>query len=102
MKYAGTDRTKAVTHRRDGQKGYASGFEGLLGYVHGLLPQNELIGQALRESHPLLPQVSVPELVANALIHQDMKTTDAGPLIELFSDRLEITNLAAHWLRLIV
>lgn len=32
------------------------------------------------------------ELIANALIHQDMTITGAGPLIELFDDRLEITN----------
>ena len=61
-------------------------------YINGLLPQNELIGQALRESHPLFPQLSVRELVANALIHQDMTITGAGPFIELFDDRLEITN----------
>ncbi|MDA7963680.1 ATP-binding protein [Ruegeria sp.] len=92
VKYEGADRTTTVTHRQDGKKGYAAGFEGLLSYINGLLPQNELIGQALREAHPLFPQLSVRELVANALIHQDMTITGAGPLIELFSDRLEITN----------
>jgi len=30
--------------------------------------------------------------VANALIHQDFHETGAGPTIEIFSDRLEITN----------
>lgn len=92
VKYGGIDRTAPVTHRRDGQKGYAAGFEGLLSYINGLLPQNELIGQALRQAHPLFPQLSVRELTANALIHQDMTITGAGPLIELFNDRLEITN----------
>lgn len=57
VKYNGTDRTANVSHRRDGKKGYASGFEGLLAYINGLLPQNELIGQALRETHPLFPQL---------------------------------------------
>lgn len=92
VKYGGTDRTSPVTHRRDGQKGYAAGFQGLLSYINGMLPQNELIGQALREAYPLFPQLSVRELVANALIHQDMTITGSGPLIELFDDRLEITN----------
>lgn len=92
VRYDGIDRTAAVSHRQDGKKGYASGFEGLLSYINGLLPQNEFIGQALRQAHPLFPQLSVRELVANALIHQDMTITGAGPLIELFSDRLEVTN----------
>lgn len=92
VRYDGSDRTETVTHRQDGKRGYASGFEGLLEYVNGLLPQNEHIGQALRQAHPLFPSLSIRELVANALIHQDMTVSGAGPLIELFSDRIEITN----------
>lgn len=30
--------------------------------------------------------------MANALIHQDLTITGAGPMIEIFDDRLEITN----------
>jgi len=92
VRYGGEDRTATVTNRRDGQQGYASGFEGLLAYIDGLLPQNEHIGQALRQSQPLFPELSVRELVANALIHQDMTITGAGPQIELFQNRMEITN----------
>ena len=32
------------------------------------------------------------ELVANALIHQDFFVTGAGPMVEIFEDRIEITN----------
>lgn len=90
--YGGSNRAATVTHRLDDQKGYASGFEALLDYLNGLLPKNEHIGTALREAHPLFPQLAIRELVANALIHQDMTVVGAGPLIELFSDRIEITN----------
>ena len=31
-------------------------------------------------------------LVANAVIHQDFFVTGAGPLVEIFDDRVEITN----------
>jgi ATP-dependent DNA helicase RecG len=31
-------------------------------------------------------------LVANALIHQDFSVTGAGPMVELFADRIEVTN----------
>lgn len=93
--YGGKNRAAAVTHRHDGQKGYAIGFEGLVSYLNDLLPKNEHIGIALREAHPLFPELAIRELVANALIHQDVTVTGAGPQIELFSDRIEISNPGA-------
>lgn len=47
---------------------------------------------ALCEAYPLFPELAIRELVANALIHQDMTLTGAGPQIELFEDRIEISN----------
>jgi predicted HTH transcriptional regulator len=90
--YDGINKAAIVTHRQDGKKGYASGFEGLVSFINSLLPRNEHIGEALRQEHPLFPELAIRELVANALIHQDMTITGAGPQIELFEDRIEITN----------
>jgi len=90
--YDGSSRANTVTHRHDGQSGYATGFKGLVDYLDGLLPRNEYIGKAFREDRPLYPSIAIRELIANALIHQDLTVTGAGPLIELFNDRLEITN----------
>lgn len=90
--YDGMSRADTVTHRQDGQRGYASGFKGLVEYIDGLLPRNEHIGKAFREDRPLYPSIAIRELVANALIHQDMTIGGSGPLIELFADRMEITN----------
>ena len=90
--YSGLSRADTVTHRQDMNKGYAIGFQELIGYIDGLLPQNEHIGRAFRVEQPLYPAIAIRELVANALIHQDMSITGAGPLIELFKGRLEITN----------
>ncbi len=90
--YNGTTRAAPVTHRHDGKLGYASGFERLVNYINNLLPRNEHIGEALREEHPLFPELAIRELVANALIHQDMTIRGAGPQIELFKNRIEITN----------
>lgn len=97
--YDGKNRAANVTHRHDGQKGYAVGFEGLLGYLNDLLPKNEHIGTALREATPLFPELAIRELVANALIHQDMTVGGAGPQIELFSDRVEVSNPGAPLVR---
>lgn len=91
IQYRGKGRTETLKEQ-DGSKGYASGFEGLIGYINGLLPSNEVIEKALRKTVPMFPELAVRELVANALIHQDFFVTGAGPMIEIFEDRLEITN----------
>lgn len=95
ISYDGNNKAATVTHRHDGKKGYAAGFEGLISFINGLLPKNEHIGQAFRTEHPLFPELAIRELVANALIHQDMTITGAGPQIEMFKDRIEITNPGA-------
>ena len=86
-------RTRIVTlHEQMGAKGYANGFEGLISYINARLPHNEVLGTALRKEVPMFPEMSIRELVANALIHQDFSQTGTGPMIEIFEDRLEITN----------
>lgn len=91
IQYRGRDRTE--TRREQlGAKGYANGFEGLLTFINGLLPTNEVVGPALRRAVPMYPAIAVRELVANALIHQDFSVTGAGPTVELFDGRVEITN----------
>jgi predicted HTH transcriptional regulator len=40
----------------------------------------------------MYPELAIRELVANAIIHQDFTMTGTGPMIEVFSNRLEITN----------
>ena len=44
---------------------------------------------------PLYPELAVRELVANALIHQDFFVTGTSPMIEIFEDRIEISNPGA-------
>ena len=90
--YSGRQRFNDVSQERMGRKGYASGFEGLIDYVNALVPRNEVITKALRKEVPMYPEVAIRELVANALIHQDFALTGAGPMIEIFADRMEITN----------
>ena len=90
--YTGKNKASSVTQRQDGKKGYACGFEGLVSFINGLLPKNEHIGEAFREEIPLFPEIAIRELIANALIHQDLTISGAGPQIELFADRIEITN----------
>lgn len=75
-----------------GIKGYAAGFEGLISFINSQLPANEVIGQALRTDVHMYPELAIRELVANALIHQDVEDSGSFVLIEIFVDRIEISN----------
>ncbi len=72
--------------------GYAISFESLLDYVNDKLPHNEEISKSLRKEVKMYPEVTIREFVANALIHQDISISGAGPMIEIFDNRIEITN----------
>lgn len=90
--YSGTSRADMVVTRHESDRGYAVGFQSLMEFLEAALPQNEHVALAFREQVQLYPSIALRELIANALIHQDMTIRGAGPTIELFSDRIEITN----------
>jgi ATP-dependent DNA helicase RecG len=73
-------------------RGYAVGFRDLVKFVMGQLPQNEVIVNALRTKVKLLPEDTIRELIANALIHQDLQIGGAAPMIEVYDNRVEISN----------
>ena len=91
IQYHGKDRIETI-REQEGGRGYAAGFESLIGYIDGILPTNEIIEKALRRTVPMFPELAIREVVANALIHQDFSVTGAGPMIEIFDDRMEITS----------
>ena len=73
-------------------KGYAVGFQGLVQFVMVQLPQNETINDALRREVKLVPEIAIRELVANALIHQDFYVAGMSVMVEVYSNRVEISN----------
>lgn len=84
---------KYITQKEQiGKKGYAVGFEELLKYITDQLPSKELIKNGRREIFTFYPPLALRELVANAIIHQDFTVSGAGPMIEIFNNRIEITN----------
>lgn len=91
IEYDGVNRVRRIREHQE-TKGYAVGFRDLLAYLNPRLPKNEILGQALRREVPMYPELAVREVIANALIHQDFHPRGEGPLIELFSDRIEVTN----------
>lgn len=87
------DNSKIKTLKEiEGKKGYAVGFEGLIEYINNIIPSNEVIKQAFRETTPMYPELSIRELVANAIIHQDFSQTGNSVMIEIYANRLEVTN----------
>ena len=90
--YKGNDRM-AADREQEGRKGYAAGFEGLMEFLNDRLPRNEIIGTALRRDVPMYPDLALRELVANALIHQDFGISGAGPMVKMFGNRVETSNL---------
>ncbi len=75
-----------------GGKGYAVGFKGLVRFVMSQLPQNEIIEDALRKEVSLVPEIAMRELIANALIHQDFRMTGASMMVEIYANRVDISN----------
>lgn len=75
-----------------GSKGYAVGFNGLLSFIEALLPSQEVIVGAMRETKSSYPSIALREAIANALIHQDFSISGTGVVIEIFKNRIEITN----------
>lgn len=91
IRYEGDDRTGA-SKEAEYNSGYAVDFNGLIKLINAMTPSRETIGKALREEHGSYPERAIREVVANALIHQDFAITGAGPMIEIFDHRMEVTN----------
>jgi ATP-dependent DNA helicase RecG len=75
-----------------GRYGYALSFESLLDFVSKQLPKSEVIEQALREDVAVYPKLALREIIANAIIHQDFSISGSRPMVEVYDDRIEISN----------
>lgn len=73
-------------------EGYAISFENAVKYVNTLLPSKEDIDSVRRKSISTFPIPAIREAIANSLIHQDFFITGTGPVIEVFENRVEVTN----------
>lgn len=91
--YSGRDRLKTV-REIEVYRGYAAGFEDLIERLESQLPTKEEIdvGNGLRKSINTYPSIAIREIVANLLIHQDFRVGGAGPMVEIFSNRVEFAN----------
>jgi ATP-dependent DNA helicase RecG len=89
--YSGKSKTETKLDQL-GSLGYAVAFSGLVSFVMAQIPQNEVIKDSLRTEIKLVPEIAIRELVANAMIHQDFSVTGARIVIDIYNNRIEISN----------
>ncbi|WP_417731176.1 protein kinase domain-containing protein [Rosistilla oblonga] len=89
--YDGVNKLKTKTDV-PGTRGYAVGFEALVEFVHNAAPKNEYLEVAIREEFKMFPKQALRELIANAMVHQDFSIDGTALRIEMYDDRVEISN----------
>jgi len=72
-------------------EGYACGFEHFIQFIMERTSV-EVIEKVFREINSSYPERTVRELLANSLIHQNLWQTGTHTMIEIFPDRMEMTN----------
>lgn len=91
--YGGTGRLDAISDRFY-DSGYADSLPRTVELLTSILPNHEDFSQAKREEVPTYPVIALRELIANAVVHQDFHRSAGGnyPTVEVFKDRVEISN----------
>jgi ATP-dependent DNA helicase RecG len=88
------DGKSKIYTKRDitGVKGYAVAFKSLIQYIMSQIPTHEVIENGLRKKVYEYPKLAIRELVANALIHQDFESSGNNVMIEIYDNRIAISN----------
>ena len=92
VQYDGKNKMNLLRESPEKNSGYAVVFEDIIQYIEALIPTKEIIEEGIRKKKMAFPAIAIRESVANALIHQDFSITGAGPTVEIFANRIEITN----------
>lgn len=91
-KYTGTN-NRNLQMEQIGKLGYAIGFEGLIDFIVRNTSTENI--DVMREAVPTYPKIAIREFVANALVHQDFNVSGIQLTIEIFANRITITNAGA-------
>ncbi len=94
VSYGGNDNLAPVVFDKEFKEGIVEAFKSIYRELNGLIPRRERIdlesGRRLVELS--IPQAVVRELLSNAFAHQDLSSEGDGIVIEVFKNRVEITN----------
>lgn len=91
-KYVGSN-NRDLLIEQIGQYGYAVGFEGLIDFIMKNVSIERI--DIKRHENSEYPRISIREFVANALVHQDFGIHGINITVEIFSNRITITNPGA-------
>ena len=91
VKYVGRDKSRSELEQ-EGRRGYAVGFAGMMRFLMARLPSEETYVDGVRRMVPVYPEIGIREVIANGLIHQDFTIGGSGPVVEIYENRIEITN----------
>lgn len=91
VQYEGKGRL-AIQREQIFEEGYAISLEKSISFIKLLIPSSEDINAIKRTNISSIPVPAIREAIANSLIHQDFFVTGSGPVIEIFGNRIEITN----------
>ena len=90
--YRGVDAAAPSEELLPAEKGYALVVDEAMQLLQARLPAEEVVVGARRERREHFPPLALRELLVNALVHQDFGARGAGPLVEAFAGRIDITN----------
>lgn len=79
----------------EGKKGHLIGFIGLLKTVMSYIPSKELIEDGIRRRVYSIPEISMREFLANMIVHQDFTGQGERPMVEIYKDKVKISNPGA-------
>lgn len=89
--YEGTGKQHTRLDRIEA-KGYAVAFNQIIEFIHDSAPRNRILEESIRSERRMFPKQAIRELIANALIHQDFSVSGSGVMVEMYTNRIEITN----------
>lgn len=73
-------------------EGYALCLEEVVDFIESRAGREEVIDKTLRRSVYPYPVVAIREMIANAIIHQDLTVHGSGVVVHLFANRVSVTN----------
>lgn len=74
------------------RSGVSLSLDSIVKHIIESLPHSEIIQNATKLRTSVIPPVAIRELVINSIMHRDFSKTNSFITIEIFSDRIEITN----------
>lgn len=72
--------------------GYALALPQAQAFVMSSIPAREMLDGAFRRVEHAYPEAAVRELLSNAVMHQDLSDSTAGPTVGIYENRIEFSN----------